>query len=279
MNPIIPTQRIIDSSPPAFGAYCEEMWEFREVAKMLVRRDMIVRFRQTFFGLAWLLFKPLMLMLAMSFAFGFLAGFEKHQSVPYPLVIFCGVIPWYLFSNAVPDSMNSLLGHLQIIQKTYFPRAIITAACVAVDAIEFFIAWLLFAAGCLWFGYLPGWQVVFFPLFCLLLLVLCTGVGLWLAVANVQFRDIGNLVPFLLTIGFFVTPVGYTAARIPAEWQPIYALNPLVGIIEGFRWSLLNGMDGFPALSVGISVAICILGGLLSLRYFLARERQLVDLA
>ncbi len=246
---------------------------------MLVRRDLIVRFRQTYFGLAWLLFKPLMLMAAMSFAFGFLAGFEKNHAAPYPLIIFCGVIPWYFFSNAIPDGMNSLVGHLHVIQKTYFPRAIIPVAAVAVDAIEFAIAWLLFGLGCIWFGYLPGWQIVFFPFFCLQLLALCTAIGLWLSVFNVRFRDISNLVPFLLTIGFFVTPAGYTSMRIPEQWQTLYALNPLVGIVEGLRWSLLNGMDGFPLVSVALSLATTLAIGLIAVRYFLAAEVYLVDLA
>lgn len=271
--------RTIDGRPPGLIKYCRELHQFREVAYVLIRRDLIVRFRQTYFGLAWLLFKPLMLMAVMSFAFGFLAGFEKNHSAPYPLIIFCGVIPWYFFSNAVPDSMNSLLGHIHIIQKTYFPRAILPIAAVAVDAIEFLVAWLLFALGCLWFGYLPGWQIVFFPLFCLQLLVLCAVIGLLLSVINVQFRDIGNLVPFLLTVGFFVTPAGYTLARIPNQWQAIYSLNPLVGIIEGMRWSLLNGMDGFPRSSVFLSIATTVAIGLVAVRQFLATDADLVDLA
>lgn len=271
--------RTIDGHSPSLGEYCRELHAFREVAYVLIRRDLIVRFRQTYFGLAWLLFKPLMLMLAMSFAFGFLAGFEKDQAAPYPLIIFCGVIPWYFFSNAVPDSMNSLVGHLHIMQKTYFPRAIIPITAVAVDAIEFLIAWLLFALGCLWFGYVPGWQFAFFPLFCLQLILLCLSIGFWMSVANLQFRDFGNLVPFLITIGFFITPAGYSAARIPPHWQAVYSLNPLVGIIEGIRWSLLNGIDGFPTFPVAVSLAISTLACILAIRYFLARENQLVDLA
>lgn len=274
-----PSPLIIDGSPPTWRGYWRELRAFHEVARMLIRRDLIVRFRQTYFGFAWLLFKPLMLMAAMSFAFGFIAGFEKNNAAPYPLIIFCGVIPWYFFSNAVPDSMNSLVAHLHVIQKTYFPRAIIPIAAVAVDAIEFLVAWSLFALGCLWYGYLPGWQIIFFPLFCLQLLVLCTAIGLWLSVVNVQFRDIGNLVPFLLTVGFFVTPVGYTLVRIPEQWRAVYALNPLVGIIEGLRWSLLQGMGGFPQVSVMLSLGITLTISLIAVRYFLSIEADLVDLA
>ncbi len=270
---------LIDGSIPTFQNYFREVWEFRAVAAMLIRRDLIIRFRQTYFGLAWLLFKPLMLTATLTFAFGFLAGFEKSREVPYPLIILCGVIPWYFFSNAVPEGMNSLLAHLHIIQKTYFPRAIITVAAVAVNAIEFLIAWLLFALGCLWYGYLPGWQIVAFPLFCVQLVVLCGGIGMWLAVANVQFRDVGNLVPFLLTIGFFLTPVGYSASQIPENWQLPYVLNPLVGIVEGIRWSLLHGTDGFPAVAVLLSLVLTLVTTLTGVRHFLATEPRLVDLA
>lgn len=276
-----PSERtvLIDGAPPTWRGYWRELRAFHEVLRMLIRRDLIVRFRQTYFGLAWLLFKPLMLMAVMGFAFGFLAGFEKHHSAPYPLIIFCGVIPWYFFSNAVPDGMNSLVGHLHIIQKTYFPRAIIPFASVAVDAIEFAVAWSLFAFGCLWFGYTPGWQIVLAPFFCLQLLILCTTLGLWLSVVSLQFRDVGNLVPFLLMIGFFVTPAGYTASRIPDQWQLVYSFNPLVGIIEGLRWSLLNGMDGFPYLPVFISLITTFTVAVIAVSYFLSTENKLVDLA
>ena len=245
---------------------------------MLVRRGLIGRFRQTYFGLAWLLFRPLMLMVAMSFAFGFLAGFEKSNAPPYPLVIFCGVIPWYFFSNAVPDSMHSLTGHLHIIQKTYFPRAIIPCAAVAVDALEFAIAWLLFALGCFWFDYMPGWQIVLFPLFCLQLLLLCTSLGLGLAMINVRFRDIGNLIPFLLTIGLFITPTGYTLDRIPERWQLFYSLNPLAGIIEALRWSLLRG-DSFPWLAEVLSLVMTLALTWAAVSHFVANDAQLVDQA
>lgn len=278
-TPVAVPTLLIDATPPTWAGYWRELKAFREVMRMLIRRDLIVRFRQTYFGLAWLLFKPLMLMVVMSFAFGYLAGFEKKHEAPYPLLIFCGVIPWYFFSNAVPDAMNSLLGNIHIIQKTYFPRAIIPVAAVAVDAAEFLVAWFLFMLACIWYEYLPSWQVVFFPLFCLQLLVLCTAIGLWLSILNIQFRDIGNLVPFLLTIGLFVTPVGYTSMRIPEAWQAVYMLNPLAGIIEGLRWSLLHGMDGFPLASVAVSLLVTLAAAVTAGRHFLSVEATLVDLA
>ncbi len=273
------TWRTIDNGRASWRSYWRELLEFNEVTRMLVQRDLIVRFRQTFFGLAWLLFKPFMLMLVMSFVFGFLSGFQSTHAAPYPLIIFCGVIPWYFLSNAVPDAMNSLLGNMHILQKTYFPRAIIPIAVIAVNSIEFLVAWLLFALGCLYFGYFPTWQALAFPLFCLQLLALCLGLGLWLSVANVRLRDVGNLVPFLLTVGFFITPVGYTATRIPEKWQLLYSFNPLVGIIEGIRWSLLRGMEGFPLVPVAISATITLLVVLSAVWYFLRNESDLVDVS
>ena len=271
--------RTIDGKPPSLRGYCQELYAMREIAYVLIRRDLIVRFRQTYFGLAWLLFKPLMLMLVMSFVFGALSGFEKSQIAPYSLVILCGVIPWYFVTNAIPDSMNALRSHVHVIQKTYFPRAIIPIAVIAVDAIEFVVAWVLFAIGSLWFAFIPGWQIILFPLLCLQLVLLCAGVGLWLSVLAIKFRDVANLVPFLLTIGFFVTPVGYTLKQVPMQWQWIYVLNPLVGIIEGLRWSLLHGAEEFPYLALVLSVAITLVIGLLAIHYFLANEADLVDQA
>ena len=271
--------RIIDGRPPSLREYCQELYAMREIAYVLIRRDLIVRFRQTYFGLAWLLFKPLMLMLVMSFVFGALSGFEKSQLAPYSLVILCGVIPWYFVTNAIPDSMNALRSHVHVIQKTYFPRAIIPISVIAVDAIEFAVAWTLFAIGSLWFTFFPGWQIVIFPLLCILLIVLCAGVGLWLSVLAIKFRDVANLVPFLLTIGFFITPVGYTLKQVPSQWQAIYALNPLVGIIESLRWSLLHGAEEFPYQALALSAAITLVAGLLAVRYFLANEADLVDQA
>ena len=274
----LPQSRVIDRHAPSLASYCAELWAFREVAYMLIQRDLIVRFRQTYFGLAWLLFKPLMLAAVMTFAFGYLAGFQSRYSVPYPLIIFCGVIPWYFVSNAIPDGMNSLRVHIFVIQQAYFPRALIPIAAVFVDAIEFIVAWLLFVLGCAWYGYVPGWQVLAFPLFCLQLLLLSTAAGLWLALLNVRFRDVGNLIPFLITIGFFLTPVGYTYAAVPERWQLLYALNPLVGVIEGLRWSLLNDLNGFPTGAVASSLLVTVVVSTLAVRHFLAEDRHLVDL-
>jgi len=231
---------LIDGSIPAWPSYLRELLRYRQVAMVLIKRDLIIRFRHTVFGVAWLLFKPLMLMVVISLAFGFISRTETSTSAPYPLVVLCAVVPWYFFSNAVPDGMHSIVGHLNIIQKIYFPRLLIPLVAVLINVVEFLAAWLLFVLACLWYAFVPGWQLSTFPLFAILLIALCLGVVLWLSILQTRFRDVGNLIPFLITLAFFVSPIGYTLDAVPEAWRSLYVLNPLVGIVEGFRWSLLG---------------------------------------
>lgn len=269
---------VIDGRLPSWARYGRDLYDYREVARVLIRRDLIVRFRQAFFGIAWLLFKPLMMMLVISLAFGFISRFEDHSAAPYPLVVLCGVIPWYFLSNAIPDGMNSIVAHLHILQKTYFPRIIIPLVAVAINVIEFITAWLLFALACAWYGFIPGWQVAFLPLFLLLAVALGTGLSLWLSMLHARFRDVGNLIPFLISIAFFVTPIGYTLASVPERWRHFFLLNPVAGIVEGIRWSLL-GETFAPPLSALASATAIVLATLVSgLWFFRRNESTIVDM-
>ena len=267
----------IDNSMPSWAAYFRELYQFREVARMLIRRDLIVRFRHTYFGLAWLLFRPAMLMIVVSLAFGYFSRMNSSTSVPYPMVVLCGVIPWSFLANAVSEGTHSVVAHLHIVQKTYFPRIIIPLTAVAGNAIELLVAWLLFAAGCAWYGFLPDWRALLLPLFLLLATCLATGLALWLSVLYARFRDVGHLVPFFISIGFFVSPVGYTLAAVPEAWRGLYILNPMVGIVEGIRWSLLAGAFPLPldAVAVAVAGAFAILAS--GLWYFRLNEPDIVD--
>lgn len=269
---------VIDASLPSWRNYFNEIYQYRSVATVLIRRDLIVRFRQTFFGIAWLLFKPLMMMIVISLAFGFISRFDSVTEAPYPLVVLCGVIPWYFVSNAVPDGMNSIVGHLPILHKTYFPRMIIPLVAIATNTIEFFVAWLLFALACAWYGFMPSWQLAFFPLFLLLNIVLATGLALWLSLMNARFRDVGNLIPFLISIAFFLTPIGYTTAAVPESWRSIYMLNPMAGIVEGIRWSLLAGTFPLPLVEILTSAASALTIFSSGLWYFWRNESTIVDI-
>lgn len=270
---------VLDGSIPQWSVYLRELYGYREVALVMMRRDLIVRFRQTYFGIAWLLFKPLMMMLVISVAFGFIARFEHSSTVPYPLLVLCGVIPWYFFSNSVPDGMNSLVGHMPIIQKTYFPRLLVPLTSIAVNSVEFCVAWTLFGLACLWYGFLPNWHILMLPLFGALLVALCVGLSLWLSVLNARFRDVGNLVPFLLNTGFFVTPVGYTMTAVPERWAPLFMLNPLVGIIEGVRWCMLGSAFPFPSQAATASLVTSVLVLTTGLGFFRRTEGSIVDRA
>ncbi len=245
----------------------------------MIRRDLIIRFRQTFFGVAWLLFKPLMMMFVVSLAFGLISRFEQTTTAPYPLVVLCGVIPWYFFSSSIPEATQSLVIHLQIIRKTYFPRLIVPLVAIAVSTIEFLIAWLLFIVACFWYGVRPGLTLVAFPVFVIELIVLCAGLGLWLSLLHARFRDVGNAVPFLISIGFFVTPIGYVLSAVPDRWRALLIFNPLVGIVEGFRWSLLGGSYRLaPDATIACAVeSLSVLG--CGLWYFRATETSMVDIA
>lgn len=267
----------IDGSTPSWAAYFAELYRFREVARMLIRRDLIVRFRHTYFGVAWLLFKPAMLMLVVSLAFGSFSRMDSKIQAPYPLVVLCGVIPWYFFSNAVLDGTHSIVAHLQIIQKTYFPRIIIPLTAVGTIAFELVVAWLLFAAGCAWYGFVPAWQIVLLPIFLVLAICLATGLALWLSLLHARFRDVAHLVGFFVGVAFFVSPVGYTLAAVPEAWQVVYILNPMVGIIEGIRWSLLAGAFPPPlaAIAAATAVSLAILAS--GLWYFRRNEPDIVD--
>lgn len=270
---------VIDGSIPSWANYFRELYQYREVGRVLVRRDLIVRFRQTFFGVAWLLFKPLMMMMVISLAFGFISRFESGSNAPYPLVVLCGVIPWYFLTNAIPDGMHSIVGHLHIIQKTYFPRIIVPLTAVAVNVIELIVAWLLFALLCIWYGFVPSWQILALPVFLALAIILALGLALWLSLLHARFRDVGNLVPFLIGITFFVSPIGYTLSAVPEAWQGLFMLNPVVGIVEGVRWSLLGGVLPLPVaaiLSTAGTAALLLMSGLW---YFRHNEAAIVDIA
>lgn len=267
----------IDNSMPSWSAYFSELYQFREVARMLIRRDLIVRFRHTYFGVGWLLLRPAMLMLVVSLAFGSFSRMESSVQVPYPLVVLCGVIPWGFFSNALSEGTHAIVAHLQIIQKTYFPRIIIPLTAVAGNALELVVAWALFAAGCLWYGFLPTWKIFLLPVFLALTICFATGLALWLSLLYARFRDVGHLVTFFISIAFFISPVGYTLAAVPEAWRPVYMLNPMVGIVEGIRWCLLADAFTLPLAAIGVAAAgsVAILAS--GLWYFRRNEPDIVD--
>jgi homopolymeric O-antigen transport system permease protein len=219
--------------------YWRDLWRYRELLYFLAWRDIVVRYKQTAIGIAWALIRPALTMLVFV-AFRKLAALPS-TTVPAPVFVLAAVLPWQFFASALSESSGSLIGNANLISKVYFPRLIIPAAAVVTSLVDFAVTLGLLAAVMAWYGVAPGWQIVALPAFVAMTFGLSLGLGLLLAALNVEYRDFRYVVPFIVQFGLFVSPVAFATADVPESWRLIYALNPLVGIIDGFRWSLLGG--------------------------------------
>jgi lipopolysaccharide transport system permease protein len=261
-----------------------ELWRYRELLWFLALRDIKVRYKQTVLGVAWAVLQPLFTMIVFSVFFGALAGIGERvpansagQTIPYSVYVLCALLPWQLFAFALTSSSNSLVQYRGIITKVYFPRLIVPMAPLVCGLIDFAIALGLLALLMAWFGVVPGWQIVFFPGFVLLALASALAVGVWLSALNALYRDVQYTLPFLTQVWFFLTPVAYPSSLVPERWRWLYGLNPMAGVVEGFRWSLLDsGASPGPMMLVSIgTIALLLIGGLFGFRRM---EKQFADL-
>jgi lipopolysaccharide transport system permease protein len=255
--------------------YWRDVWRYRELLYFLAWRDISVRYKQTMIGITWALLRPAVTM-AVFVSFRRLVGIESGR-VPAPLLVLAAVLPWQLFSTALSESSNSLIGNSNLISKVYFPRLIIPGAAVATALVDFVITLLLLALLMVWYGVTPGWQLLFFPILVLLTLSLSMGLGLLFAALNVEYRDFRYIVPFIVQFGLFVSPIAYTTSAVPERWRTAYALNPMAGIIDGFRWCLLRGYSPLDIRSAALSVAVTGFLLLLGTWYFRRTERGFAD--
>lgn len=255
--------------------YWRDLWRFRELMYILAWRDLSVRYKQTVIGVAWALIRPALTMLVFV-VFRRLVGIER-SSVPEPILVLAAVLPWQFFSTALSESSGSLIGNANLISKIYFPRLIIPCAAVVTSFVDFLITLCMLALLMVWYGYSPGWQLIVLPLFVLLTFGLSVGLGLLLAALNVEYRDFRYIVPFIVQFGLFISPIAFTTANVPERWRALYALNPLVGIIDGFRWSLLGGLTAFDAQAVALSVTVTTSFLVLGVWYFRRMERSFAD--
>ena len=256
--------------------HLSELWEYRELLYFLVWRDIKVRYKQTALGAAWAVMQPLFMMLVFSLFFGRLAKVPS-DGIPYPVFAFCALIPWQLFANALTEASNSLVGNQNLITKVYFPRLVIPIAAVLSGLVDFAIAFVILIGMMLYFGIVPGWSIVVLPGFILLAVLTALAVGLWLSALNVQYRDVRYTMSFLIQFWLFATPVAYPSSLIPESWRAFYGLNPMAGVVEGFRWALL-GKTAPPGAMLWVSVivvAILLIGGLY---YFRRMEQQFADI-
>jgi lipopolysaccharide transport system permease protein len=232
--------------------YWRDLWRYRELLYFLAWRDIVVRYKQTAIGIAWALIRPALTMLVFV-AFRKLAALPA-TAAPAPVFVLAAVLPWQFFAGALSESSGSLIGNANLISKVYFPRLIIPAAAVVTSLVDFAVTLGLLALLMAWYGIAPGWQIVALPAFVVMTFGLSLGLGLLFAALNVEYRDFRYVVPFIVQFGLFVSPVAFATADVPESWRLLYALNPLVGIIDGFRWSLLGGALDVATVWVALAV-------------------------
>jgi lipopolysaccharide transport system permease protein len=240
--------------------YWADLWRYRELFLILAWRDLSVRYKQTVIGILWAILRPLLTMIVFTIVFGRIAQLPSDGSAPYPLLVFAAMLPWFLFSNSLSESANSLIGNASLIGKVYFPRMIVPAATVVTAFVDFLISFALLLGMMAWYRFAPGWQILLLPAFVLLALLASLGPGLWIAALNVKYRDFRYVIPFAVQFGLYVSPVGFSSGVIPEQWRLLYSLNPLVGVIDGFRWCILGGgsplyLPGF-LLSLGVTAYV-----------------------
>jgi lipopolysaccharide transport system permease protein len=254
----------------------DELWEYRELLYFLVWRDVRVRYKQTMLGAAWALVQPFLTMVVFSVFFGRLAGIPS-DGVPYPIFAYCALLPWQLFAFSLAESSSSVVANQRLITKVYFPRLLMPIAAVAVGVVDFVVSFAVLLGLMVYFEIAPTPAIWTVPLWALLALLTALGVGLWLSALNVQYRDVRYTLPFLTQIWLFATPVAYPTSIVPEAWRATYALNPMVGVVDGFRWSLL-GTGGTPGLTVVVSALVAVALVVSGLFYFRRMERTFADL-
>lgn len=253
-----------------------EIWEYRELLYFLVWRDIKVRYKQTALGATWAIIQPLMTMVVFSLFFGYL-GKIPSDGVPYPIFSFAALVPWTFFANGLAQSSNSIVGSSNLITKVYFPRLVVPLASVLPGIVDFGLAFAILLGMMLFYGIVPTLAVLWLPLFLLLALTTALGVGLWLSALNVEYRDVRFLVPFITQFWLFATPIAYPSSLLPEPWRTIYGLNPMVGVVEGFRWALL-GTNRAPGPIILVSAAAAIVILITGAFYFRRMERTFADI-
>jgi lipopolysaccharide transport system permease protein len=256
--------------------YWRDLWRYRELFYFLAWRDLLVRYKQTFVGIGWSLIRPMLTMLVLTVVFGKL-GKMPSGGMPYPLLVLCGMLPWQFFSGAMSESGNSLVSNSNLISKVYFPRLVITASSVITSFVDFLISAIFLVVLMLWYHSKPPAGVLFLPFFVLLVFGAALGVGMWISALMVEYRDFRFIVPFLVQFGLYVSPVGFQTSIVPERFRALYALNPMVGIIDGFRWCLLGSRSSIYLPGVAFALIEVILLIASGLWYFRKTERTFAD--
>ena len=258
--------------------YWRDLWRYRELFYVLAWRDVSVRYKQTIIGLIWALIRPFLTMVVFTLVFSKVAKLPTEGAAPYALMVFAGLLPWQFFSTALSESSNSLIGNANLISKVYFPRLIVPTAAVVVSFVDFLISFIILVGVMLWYQFLPGWQILTLPFFVLMAFLASLGPGLWITALNVKYRDFRYIIPFIVQFGLYVSPVGFSSAVVPEEWRLLYSLNPVVGVIDGFRWAILGGESRLYLPGFLLSWLLIVFFLWLGIRQFRKMEKSFADL-
>lgn len=256
--------------------YWQDLWRYRELFYFLAWRDILVRYKQTFIGILWAVIRPFLTMVVFTVVFGRLAKLPS-EGVPYPILVFAAMLPWQFFANALAECSSSLITNANLLSKVYFPRLIVPTSAVIVSFVDFLISGMVLLGLMAWYNFVPSWQILTLPLFILIAFLAAMGAGLWLAALNVQYRDFRYIVPFIVQFGLYVSPVGFSSSIVPERWKLWYSLNPMVGVIDGFRWAILGQSTQFLTYGFAISLSLVLLLLITGISYFRKMERTFAD--
>mgnify|MGYP001794193240 CR=1 FL=1 len=232
-------QRLVIEAGRAEGQYWKDLWAYRELFYFLAWRDILVRYKQTVFGIAWALLRPLITMVVFTVVFGQLAKLPS-DGAPYPILVFAAMLPWQFFASALQQCSNSLISDSKLISKVYFPRLIVPMGAIIVSFVDFLVSGMILLGLMIWYNFVPSWRIVSLPMFVGFVIAAAIGGGRWFAALNVKYRDFRYVVPFVVQFGLYISPVGFSSTVVPEKWRLLYSLNPMVGVIDGFRWAILG---------------------------------------
>jgi lipopolysaccharide transport system permease protein len=257
--------------------YWKDIWQYRELFYFLSWRDILVRYKQTVVGIAWSVIRPLLTMIVLTIVFGKLAHLPSN-GVPYPLLVFSAMLPWQFFSNALSTASGSIVVNANLISKIYFPRLIIPTSSIVTSFVDFLISGIILAVFMIWYQFVPQWNLLSLPVFIVMALASVMGISLWITALNVKYRDFFHIIPFIVQFGLYISPVGFVSSIVPDKWRLLYSINPMVGVIDGFRWALLgrNNVIYWPGmlLSAAVACILCVTG----IIYFRKTEKTFADI-
>jgi lipopolysaccharide transport system permease protein len=256
--------------------YWQDLWRYRELFYFLAWRDILVRYKQTAIGVAWALIRPFLTMVVFTVVFGNLAKLPS-EGVPYPILVFSAMLPWQFFANSLSECSSSLVANSNLISKVYFPRLIVPVSAVVVSFVDFMISGIILLGLMAWYNYVPSWRILMLPVFIAIAFAASIGAGLWLASLTVKYRDFRFVVPFIVQFGLYISPVGFSSNIVPEQWRLLYSLNPMVGVIDGFRWSILGGESKLYWPGFSLSLVLVLVFLITGIAYFRKMERTFAD--